>query len=121
MADFPSDVRSILSRVMDTAPSDLKLMAQRLHDHAVEERVAPAEVTANLAQLGYAGIAEFCADAGIADHVAERWARFGISTEMNLVLKLLIRQRQRFADATEEFEKHTHLGLPEFMKSRDII
>ncbi|GAB1583139.1 MULTISPECIES: hypothetical protein [Phyllobacteriaceae] len=121
MPAFPSDVRSILNRVMDSAPSDLRLVAQRLHDHAIEERMPASEVRECLSELGYRNIAEFCSDLELPPHVAERWERFGVSSEMKQVFRMLINQRKRFAEAAAEFEKHTHVGLLDFLRSRGVL
>lgn len=121
MPPFPSEVKSILNRVMDSSPSDLRLFAQRLHDHAVEERMPADEVKASLSLLGYKNIADFCADLELPGHVAERWERFGVSAEMKQVFGLLLKQRQRFAEAAAEFEACTHVGLLNFLKGRGVL
>ncbi len=121
MPPFPNEVRSILNRVMGSSPADLRLVAQRLHDHAVEERMPADEVKAQLAELGYRNISDFCADLEMPTHVAERWERFGVSAEMKQVFGMLINQRKRFAEAVAEFESITHLGLPDFLRSRGVL
>ncbi|MGH7005735.1 MAG: hypothetical protein ACREIP_17460 [Alphaproteobacteria bacterium] len=121
MPPFPNEVRSILNRVMGSSPADLRLVAQRLHDHALEERMPVDEVRSQLAQLGYTNIADFCRDLELPAHVAERWERFGVSAEMKQVFRMLINQRRKFAEAAAEFEAITHVGLLDFLRSRGVL
>lgn len=121
MPPFPAEVRSILNRVIGSSPADLRLVAQRLHDHALEERMSGEELRTALDSLGYRSIAEFCAELDMPLHVAERWERFGVSTEMKQVFALLINQRKRFTDAVDEFETITHVGLKDFLRSRGVL
>ncbi|MEK1887043.1 MAG: hypothetical protein AAAB35_05555 [Phyllobacterium sp.] len=121
MPPFPAEVRTLLNRVIGSSPADLRLVAQRLHDHALEERMSGEELRATLDKLGYRTIAEFCADLDMPVHVAERWERFGVSAEMKQVFALLINQRKRFAEAVKEFESITHVGLEDFLRSRGVL
>ncbi|SFJ28503.1 hypothetical protein SAMN04515648_3423 [Phyllobacterium sp. CL33Tsu] len=121
MPPFPAEVRSILNRVMGSSPADLRLVAQRLHDHALEERMSGEELRSALELLGYRTVVEFCAELGMPAHVAERWERFGVSIEMKQVFAYLMSQRKRFAEAVEEFEAITHVGLKDFLRSRGIV
>jgi hypothetical protein len=104
----PSDVRNIVSKVMSASPADIKLVAQRLHDHAFEE-------------LGYESLDAFCTDLQLPAHIAERWARFGISVEMRQVLTLLVTHRRRMNEAVREFEDVTNAGLDDFLRERGLI
>ena len=121
MPPFPAEVRSILNRVISASPADLRLVAQRLHDHALEERMSGDELRSVADKLGYRTVADFCADLGMPTHVAERWERFGVSSEMKQVFALLINQRKRFADAVKEFETITHVGLEDFLRGRGVL
>lgn len=121
MPKLPMQVPNIVKRVLDSSPSDLRLFAHKLHDHATEERMSPADVNANLAQLGYANIADFCRDLDVPSHVAEHWERFGVSAEMRQVFQLMIKKHNRFAAAVAEFEAITHVGLEQFLKGRGVL
>jgi hypothetical protein len=115
-----TDVGGFLNRIAESSPRDIQLVAERLHDHAVEERMSAADLRAVLAELGYSTIADFCDAAGIATHVARRWERFGVSSEMRAVLLMMQGQRRQFDQATGEFEAITHVGLVDFLRSRKV-
>jgi len=117
----PSDVKSLFSKVLGASPSDIKLVAQRLHDHAFEPRTSAEETRQLVAELGYSSLDAFCADIGLPAHIAERWGRFGVSGEMRQVLVLLAGQRKRVAEAVEEFEAMTHVGVEDFLRERGLI
>ncbi|MEP3435512.1 MAG: hypothetical protein ABJN75_01800 [Hoeflea sp.] len=121
MPKLPMQVPNIVKRVLESSPSDLRLLAHRLHDHATEDRMSPADVKSSLAQLGYDDIADFCRDLDMPSHVAEHWQRFGVSGEMRQVFRLMIKQRDRFAAAVAEFETITHVGLEQFLKGRGVL
>jgi hypothetical protein len=117
----PSDVRNLITKVMGASPADIRLMAQRLHDHAFEERLSPEATREFVRQLGYESLDAFCADIGLPQHIAERWGRFGVSAEMRQVFSLLVAQRRRMADAIAEFEEMTHVGIDDFLRERGLI
>jgi hypothetical protein len=122
-APNPNDLRQALAKAMHTLPSpnDLKLVAQRLVDHAVERRLSVEEVDSIVQELGYQNLETFCRDAGLPDHIIERWKRFGISSEMGQVFAFLAMQRKRVREAVEEFESTRHVGLEEFFRERGLI
>ncbi|AMS44842.1 hypothetical protein N7E70_028390 (plasmid) [Aminobacter sp. NyZ550] len=122
MPDFnPENVRSLVSKVMRASPSDVRLIAQRLHDHAVEERMSPEAARAFVTELGYGSLEAFCADIGLPGHIAERWGRFGVSGEMRQVFTLLAAQRRKMAEAIAEFEAMTHVGIEDFLRERGLL
>ena len=117
----PSDVRALFSKVMGASPSDIKLVAQRLHDHAFEPRMSAEETRLLVVSLDYDSLDAFCADIGLPAHIAERWSRFGVSGEMKQVFTLLAAQRKRVAEAIAEFESMTHVGVEDFLRERGLI
>ncbi len=117
----PSDMRNLITKVMGASPADIRLMAQRLHDHAFEQRLSPEATKEFVRQLGYESLDAFCADIGLPAHIAERWGRFGVSGEMRQVFSLLVAQRRRMADAIAEFEAMTHVGIDDFLRERGLI
>lgn len=122
MPEFgPPDVRSLLGKVMRASPSDIKLVAQRLHDHAFEPRMSAGATRAFVRELGYESLHAFCEAVGLPPHVADRWDRFGVSGEMKQIFTLLAAQRRRLAEAVEEFESMTHVGIDEFLRERGLI
>jgi hypothetical protein len=120
-APGPADVRNLITKVMGASPADIRLMAQRLHDHAFEQRLSPEATKEFVRQLGYESLDAFCADIGLPQHIAERWSRFGVSGEMRQVFSLVVAQRRRMADAIAEFEAMTHVGIDDFLRERDLI
>jgi hypothetical protein len=117
----PSEVMEFCSKVIGAAPSDIKLVAQRLHDHAFEPRLSAEGTKDIITELGYENLETFCADLGLSSHIAERWSRFGISHEMKQVITLLVAQRRRMAEAVAEFEDMTHVGVEDFLRDRGVI
>lgn len=122
MAEFsPPDIRSLIGKVVKASPSDIRFMAQRLHDHAFERRMSAATMRTLLRELGHDDIAAFCSAVGLPPHIAERWDRFGLSGEMQQVLAFMVGERRRLAEAVEEFESATHVGIDDFLRERDLI
>lgn len=117
----PLEVRNFVSKVMGASPADIRLMAQRLHDHAFEERMSPEDTKAFVRGLGYDSLEAFCTEIGLPAHIAERWSRFGVSGEMRQVFTLLASQRRRMVEAIEEFEEMTHVGVDDFLRERGLI
>lgn len=117
----PSDVKTLFSKVMGASPSDIRLVAQRLHDHAFEPRMSADETKQLVVGLGYDSLDAFCADIGLPAHIAERWSRFGVSGEMKQVFTLLAAHRKRVAEAIAEFEAMTHVGVEDFLRERGLI
>ena len=116
-----SSVKTLLNKVMAASPADIKLVAQRLHDHAFEPRLSADDTKEFIAGLGYENIEAFCADIGLPAHIAERWSRFGVSGEMRQVFTLLASQRRKMAQAIDEFESMTHVGIDDFLRDRGLI
>jgi hypothetical protein len=112
---------ALCSKVMTASPSDIRLVAQRLHDHAFEPRLSVEETRELVTELGYESLEKFCVDLGLSSHIAERWSRFGVSHEMKQVFTLLAAQRKRVAEAVAEFENMTHVGVEEFLRERGVI
>jgi hypothetical protein len=117
----PADVKTLFGKVMGASPSDIKLVAQRLHDHAFEPRMSADETKQLVTGLGYHSLDAFCADIGLPAHIAERWSRFGVSGEMKQVFTLLAGHRKRVAEAIAEFEAMTHVGVEDFLRERGLI
>lgn len=118
MSKLLTEFGGILTRLAESAPRDIQFVAERLHDHAVEERMSATDLRALLSELGYDSISDFCDVASIPLHVARRWERFGVSSEMRAVLLLMQAQRRHFDQVTKEFEAITHVGLLDFLRSR---
>ncbi|MBA3448268.1 MAG: hypothetical protein H0T56_11795 [Pseudaminobacter sp.] len=117
----PPDVKSLFSKVMDASPSDVRLVAQRLRDHAFEPRMSADATKEFVGSLGYESVDAFCADIGLPAHIAERWGRFGVSGEMKQVFTLLAAQRKKMAEAIAEFESMTHVGVEDFLRDRGLL
>jgi len=118
---LPTPLKTILNHVMTSSPDDMRVAAQRLHDHLVAERMPPEELRLALSELGFQSIAEFCQEAGIAPHILERWESFGVAEDMRQILTYMIAEHHRFVQAVEEFEKVTHVGLMDFLRGRNIL
>ena len=116
-----SELRTAVGKVMGASPSDIRLVAERIRDHALETRLSPEETRAVVANLGYENLDAFCAAIGLPAHIARRWDRFGVSSEMKQVFELLVDQRRRMADAVNEFESMTHVGIDDFLRERGLM
>lgn len=117
----PEDVRALFSKVMKASPADIKLVAERLHDHAFEPRMPAEAMRAFVREMGYDSLHAFCAQIGLHPRIADRWDRFGVSGEMGQVFMLLASQRKRLAEAVEEFESMTHVGVDDFLRERGLL
>jgi len=120
MSKLLTEVGGILNKLAESSPRDIQLVAERFHDHAIEDRMTASDLRALLVELGYSSVSDFCGAAGIPLHVAKRWERFGVSLEMRAVLMMMQSQRKRFEQATHEFEAITHVGLVDFLRSRKV-
>ena len=116
-----SEFRSVVGKLMSASPADIRIAAERLRDHALETRMTPEETRAFVAGLGYGSLEAFCAAIGLPAHIARRWDRFGVSSEMKQVFELLLTQRRRMAEAVDEFESMTHVGVDDFLRERGLI
>ena len=116
-----SSVKTLLNNVMAASPTDIKLVAQRLRDHALEPRMSAEDTREFIVGLGYETVDAFCADIGLPAHIAQRWSRFGVSGEMRQVFTLLASQRRKMAQAIDEFESMTHVGIDDFLRDRGLI
>ena len=94
-AFHPSELRSVVGKLMTASPSDMRLVAERLRDHMLETRMTPEATRAFVADLGYDSIEAFCAAIGLPEHIARRWDRFGVSSEMKQVFTLVLEQRRQ--------------------------
>lgn len=122
-ASYSNDFRRVLVKAIDTLPSpnDLRLVAQRFRDHAIEQRLSASEVELIVQDLGYPDLDSFCRDAGLPHHITERWKRFGVSWEMGQIFAFLVAQRKRVRDAVQEFESTRHVGLDDFFRENGLI
>ena len=118
MPKLLTEFGGMLTRLAEASPRDIQFVAERLHDHTVEERMSAADLKALLSELGYSSISNFCEMADIPLHVAKRWERFGVSSEMRAVLLMMQAQKRHFEQVTNEFEAITHVGLLDFLRSR---
>ncbi|MBW3096677.1 hypothetical protein [Pseudohoeflea coraliihabitans] len=115
------DPTTFLDRMLSGTPTDVRLLAQRFRDHAIEPRCSIEETRELVADLGYESIEAFCAAAGLPAHLAARWERFGASGSVRQLLLMMRSQREAVAAAVEDFESSTHVGLDDFMRERGII
>lgn len=121
MPKLPIPVRGILNKFSEASPRDFHLLAERFHDHAIEERMSVEALSRRIVQLGFPSILAFCEAAKIPPHVAKRWERFGVSPEMEAVLSLMLLRQEKLESVVQEFEAITHVGLIDFLKSRSAI
>src|SRR5690606_15652775 len=119
--DLPESIPSAVGRTLGRVPADVRLLVQRLQDHALDPRLSPAETAELMRALGYRSVAAFCTAAGLPGHLADRWMRFGISGEMRQVLLLMATYRRAVSDAVGEFEAATHVGVEDFMAERGLV
>lgn len=120
MSKLLNEVGGILSKLAESSPRDIQFVAERLHDHALEERMSAPDLRTLMSELGYSSISSFCEAAGIPSHVAKRWERFGVSSEMRAVLFMMRSEKNRFEQVTNEFESITHVGLVDFLRGRKV-
>ena len=112
---------SPLKRVVNVSPSDIGLITRRVYDHVIERRMSPEETQELVKDCGYDSIEDFCAAIGMPMHVARRWARFGISGEMNLVLRQMRDSQRRMAEAIRDFKSMTHVEVDDFLRERGVL
>lgn len=95
-------------------PSDMRHMFARVHNHAISPRLAPEKLLEIVKSLGFPSVEAFGDKIGLERHIADSWARFGISHDAALLLQALLEYRNRLNDAMQDFERNTQIPLDAF-------
>jgi hypothetical protein len=101
-------------------PSDVRHMLARVENHAISPRLPPEELAAIVNALGFATVQAFGARIGLEPHIAESWARYGISHDAALLLRALLDYRTRLNDAMQDFERSTQIPLDIFFEDHQL-
>jgi hypothetical protein len=101
-------------------PSDVRHMLARVHNHAISPRMPPEKLLDIVKALGFATVESFGARIGLEPHIAESWARYGISHDAALLLEALLSYRTRLNDAMQDFERSTQIPLDSFFDDHQL-
>ncbi|WP_342359921.1 hypothetical protein [Terrarubrum flagellatum] len=101
-------------------PSDVRHMFARVQNHAISPRMAPEKLLEIVQALGFKSVEAFGAKIGLEKHIAESWARYGISHDAALLLQALLDYRNRLNDAMQDFERNTQIPLDSFFTDHQL-
>lgn len=101
-------------------PSDIGLLMERLHTHAIKPRLSPEEFLDVVASLGFSSAQEFAERIGLDNRTVETWSRFGMSRDAAQLLLALLTYRNRLIGAMEEFERCTQIPLNGFFEDHRL-
>ena len=101
-------------------PSDVRHRLARMHNHAISPRLPPEKLLEIVQKLGFDSVQAFGAKIGLEQHIAESWARFGISHDAALLLQALLDYRTRLNDAMQDFERNTQIPLDAFFDEHKL-
>jgi len=100
--------------------SDVRLMYARMHNHAISPRLSPEKLLEIVNRLGFKDVRAFGDKIGLEPHIAESWARFGISHDAAMLLQALLDYRNRLNDAMQDFERNTQIPLDIFFEEHQL-
>jgi hypothetical protein len=115
-----ANLSQIVSRSPIFRPSDIGLLLERLHTHAIKPRLSPEEFLEVVASLGFSSPQEFGRRIGVEDRTVESWSRFGMSRDAAQLLLALLNYRQRLIGAMEDFEGCTQIPLGSFFEDHRL-
>lgn len=101
-------------------PSDVRHMFARVHNHTISPRLPPEKLLEIVKALGFKDVEAFGEKIGLERHIAESWARYGISHDAALLLQALLDYRNRLNDAMQDFERNTQIPLDIFFEEHQL-
>ncbi|GGG31898.1 hypothetical protein [Chelatococcus composti] len=110
----------LAKRSLKTALDDLGHVMERVHTHALKERMSPDAFRATVAGLGFSSMREFCDRTGLPESTIESWLRFGLSHDAAQLLNALMSYRNRVKEAIEAADRATNAGVADFFEERQL-
>jgi DNA-binding transcriptional regulator YiaG len=115
-----ANLAQIVSRSPIFRPSDIGLLLERLHTHAIKPRLSPEEFREVVASLGFSSPQEFGQRIGVEERTVESWSRFGMSRDAAQLLLALLNYRERLIRAMEDFEACTQVPIGSFFEDHRL-
>ncbi|MBS7695894.1 MULTISPECIES: hypothetical protein [unclassified Chelatococcus] len=117
---FPPDLGRIVDRAFGFQPRDIRHVLDRIHAHALEPRMAPAELEAAALALGYSSVYAFGHAVGLPIRTIDAWMRLGVPQESAQLVRALLAMQDRFTRAAEELDQYTHVGLVDYLRDKRV-
>lgn len=115
-----ANLTQFVSRTPLFRPSDIGLLMERLHTHAIKPRMSPEEFHEVVTLLGFSSPQEFGERIGVEALTVESWSRFGMSRDSAQLLLALLSYRNRLIRAMDEFEQCTQIPLTSFFEDHRL-
>lgn len=110
----------LAKRSLKSALDDIGHVMERVHTHALKQRMSPDEFRATVAGLGFSSMREFCDRTGLPESTIESWLRFGLSHDAAQLLSAMMGYRNRVKEAIEAADGATNAGIADFFEERRL-
>jgi hypothetical protein len=102
-------------------PRRLRILAERVRSHAVDDRTRVEDLSSDLRTLGHSDMASFCDEQTIPHETAEYWNCFGVPPEVAILIRNMARNRRELRKAADDFDKWNHVGISDYLLDKKFI
>lgn len=106
---------------LGSPPRRLRLLADRVRAHAIDERVKVEDLSSELRTLGHRDIEGFCEEQAIPRETGEYWTCFGAPPEIAILIRNMARTRRNLRKAAEDFDNWNHVGIADYLSDKKFI
>jgi hypothetical protein len=114
------NLRQFAKNSMRFTASDVSLVLERVHSHALKPRMTSDEFIETVHALGFESVAEFADHIGLPHRTAQSWARFGLARDSAQLLLTILKYRQRVETAITDIDGSLRIGLADFFRDHDL-